>query len=895
MSVAISEMQRLIRWWHLVAQILIVVVSGRNRAHPQSSSSRLIRHEAKQLSTDPRHARAHEVEIEVLADGAVDSSLASLAEQLRPAPDTIVEGDVGAAGSFLVVDDDEVEFECPGPPAYMLESVMPGASGPPELTTRETLWALRHLGMIAPSVADSFLKLERHGDKRDLRRAVGDWVVGLTCSDSHVCATIASHLSRGDGFAGCPLQRVLAVVQSQLEDSWRSTVLTTGFEFGDAGVAGFTAPQLAVMRWGLSVLNDRGGEAAGLAARERAVMHLENLVSAMTRPGGDLLKLTRSFLEKAEEWQAVRNSTDSFIPLLRLMQSHRLAATPATLVRDAAVAEFSENRVRELEARFHGLLEENFAASALPLEMGASDIGNATHAMHAMLEHLQNISDDHVSVLPEDFGVLPAFWIGRLNKLQRRVEDRSVDRRTPRQTVLIWTCSYGGGHWAATKALVRYLPDYNVVISDTSKDPEYYENDSFGDWMREHLLPNWDDTYTFNEIVLRQRKYWLENMMEQIQAWQGWLSGTGTRFAKPCPAPLCDDPRKRLFRRAFLRAAPDLVVTVYHMDLLPILELCEELGGVPLLHLATDIDAKMWEVFSSRPSFPHFRVGLPFDVSEANSTIAPLDVAQTFLSGYAVRPGFLKPVPAAAEVDRLKTLWGIPHDAQVVLVMSGSEGQAVPWPSLLAESETWGQRPLHVVVVVGRNTDFGNDLERRYNASIREVGSVTSEVARVNETADIRLLHGPGKHVTLEVARGADAEGSEARPRRFPFYLPESQLVDLMDVADVLITKAGGSTTAEAAYRGTPVLFDAVDGMLKWEAFTADVFEGHGRGMRLASADELEEKMRRVIGLGRSRTLVAAGRENSAVNTTERIRAELARMEDLRRRSPFLRPVQSGL
>lgn len=36
-----------------------------------------------------------------------------------------------------------------------------------------------------------------------------------------------------------------------------------------------------------------------------------------------------------------------------------------------------------------------------------------------------------------------------------------------------------------------------------------------------------------------------------------------------------------------LELQPDIVVTVYHMDLLPILEVAKDVGNVPVLHVPT--------------------------------------------------------------------------------------------------------------------------------------------------------------------------------------------------------------------------------------------------------------------------------------------------------------------
>lgn len=310
-----------------------------------------------------------------------------------------------------------------------------------------------------------------------------------------------------------------------------------------------------------------------------------------------------------------------------------------------------------------------------------------------------------------------------------------------------------------------------------------------------------------------------------------------------------------------LRAAPDFVVTVYHMDLLPIVELAQELGRLPVMHLATDADTKMWEVWGSKPEYPHFKMGVPYGLPKAMSTIKPLSRSQTFVSGYTVRPSFLEALRTQQqlEVERLKR--NIASNALVVLVMSGSEGHVIPWPKQLADSETWDGPPLHIVVVVGSNDEFGRQLETTLGAQ---------------EQADGRLLlRGSNSLITLEVAK----DPTNAAGKRSAYFVPERELAVLMDLSCALITKGGGSTTAEAAYRGLPVLFDSTDGMLKWEAFTAKMFEEHRRGKRLVDNAELEQDLRHVISLGKSRELVTL-HNGHLVNTTAQIRMQMSLMID---------------
>merc|ERR1740121_1048994 len=81
------------------------------------------------------------------------------------------------------------------------------------------------------------------------------------------------------------------------------------------------------------------------------------------------------------------------------------------------------------------------------------------------------------------------------------------------------------------------------------------------------------------------------------------------------------------------------------MDLLPILEVAKDLGNIPVLHVGTDMDLKMHEVFGDpgrAPVYPRFLVGMPFNISQSFSTIHPLSAEKTFLSGYPIRSSFLE-------------------------------------------------------------------------------------------------------------------------------------------------------------------------------------------------------------------------------------------------------------
>ena len=109
----------------------------------------------------------------------------------------------------------------------------------------------------------------------------------------------------------------------------------------------------------------------------------------------------------------------------------------------------------------------------------------------------------------------------------------------------------------------------------------------------------------FNDYFIAQKKYALSNAIDTV------TKAFGKKLDGPCPSPECDSVKKNKFRSVLLEERADLIVTVYHMDLLAVLEVAIDLGNLPVLHLATDIDIKMHEVFLNRlPRYDRFRVGV---------------------------------------------------------------------------------------------------------------------------------------------------------------------------------------------------------------------------------------------------------------------------------------------
>lgn len=450
-----------------------------------------------------------------------------------------------------------------------------------------------------------------------------------------------------------------------------------------------------------------------------------------------------------------------------------------------------------------------------------------------LVKRARAMTDEDLEVLLHDDDALREDQRNLVSALigQRAAQARMIQGK---KKAVVFSCAFGDGHKSAAAAVKQYLAapqrgepadglaNYEVEVIDTTKDPRFLVEA----WYNSLGIRDED---IFNKIVLKNQWYALHNLYDSV------MENVYGQLVKPCPTPGCDNPRKQQFRAALLQIQPEVVISVYHMELMPILELARELGGLPHVHIATDMDIKMKEVFTQAgpaPVYPRFKTSVPFDIDASYVTLAPLptkkDDASHFLSGYPVRAPFLLPPKPDAELQALRAErypgCGGDKGCLVVLVMTGGGGQDVPFPYLLADSGYLEdpEQPVHVLVIAGGNNALHGDMQKKLTGTVEFAGKT--------------LMQGSAKSVTVEIVQDPkNLVLDEARPDdgKRPYYVLEDELALLMDLADVIITKPGGGTTAEVAYRRLPAVFDATHGLLHWEGFTVDVFVGAGRGVKL--------------------------------------------------------------
>jgi processive 1,2-diacylglycerol beta-glucosyltransferase len=201
------------------------------------------------------------------------------------------------------------------------------------------------------------------------------------------------------------------------------------------------------------------------------------------------------------------------------------------------------------------------------------------------------------------------------------------------------------------------------------------------------------------------------------------------------------------------------------------------------------------------------------------------------VSGIPVRPEF---APSAEARETLRERLDLPRDRYVVLLMGGGLGMA-PVERLVNALKSV-RAPLAAVVVAGRNARIGRRL------------------AETAETVDYPV-----------------------RALRFV-----DNVYDYMHAADVLVTKPGGLTTAEALVAQIPmVLCKPLPGQ---EERNARVLVDAGAAVRTREVDELAPIVEALLGdSARRERMIAAARRLGCPNAAGEAAAMIARLVESRK------------
>lgn len=448
-------------------------------------------------------------------------------------------------------------------------------------------------------------------------------------------------------------------------------------------------------------------------------------------------------------------------------------------------------------------------------------------------------------------------YVSELNKVQhslnRLIEKWNIKAISSEETleaalpslenkkIVIFTCSYGTGHNITASALKQTLDKAQgkSVIYDLStgallgRDRYRKIFNIFGINYNDHPMNSVD---IFNEI-LRNQFYFLVNTKNNIDLFiRKMLDIPGKDGVASAIGILNNSWEKTQIREILLLERPDQILTVYHMDLNPILEVAEELG-IPVLHVPTDYDMKFFEVFHRTPPvYPHFKSLVPnYEVEETLTTKFPVTEDQIIQGvGVPLRSEFYEFL-TAEEVQAYRVQRKIQDNEKVLYISAGGNGQNLPHPEFLANSKTWNI-PLRIELIVGKNREFAAYLQKKLNS--------------VN--GNPFLLQGKNPYVTVEIISNPDKSKVGTVEE---YFIGANELSKILDISDAALAKAGGLTVAELLFKGIPIIFDQRKNPFSWELFNIERTIEQKMGLSNFSIKTLEADLKNALEIPKEMNL----------------------------------------
>lgn len=367
--------------------------------------------------------------------------------------------------------------------------------------------------------------------------------------------------------------------------------------------------------------------------------------------------------------------------------------------------------------------------------------------------------------------------------------------------ILFLSSDTGGGHRASAEALAKQFliqfPGSTYELADLWTD--------HGCFPYSKLVPIY--------------KRWSDKPLE----WRAFYHLSNTKLNEVCSnihSRSCCGGR---LKKRLESIAPDVIVSVHptmnHVPLKNTEKTSKELGKhIPFFTVVTDLGSAHCMWFERKVDKLYVASERLYRLARRRGGTAKEDIVRT---GLPIRHGF------AVQAEKLggdrtseqgteyqaaiRKELGIDQDKQVVLVMGGGEGVGSLSDivnNLYAELSSNGVDAT-VCVVCGRNEKLRNDLlTRNFDQATEEI-----EAKAKNRRKGIRGLLGKVRRKNRIAAR--DAEAAAAAEAETPTekgkvdILPLGFLTNIpeyMVAADVLVSKAGPGTIAEAAAVGLPVM-----------------------------------------------------------------------------------------
>ncbi len=340
-----------------------------------------------------------------------------------------------------------------------------------------------------------------------------------------------------------------------------------------------------------------------------------------------------------------------------------------------------------------------------------------------------------------------------------------------KKKIIIFTSTGGGGHIAATNALMEYFGDTYLI------QPSFPLKTFLSplDIAFSHTLFGNDGEIIYNYFV-RKEWYWVVNFVALF----------GCRYFKIMNRIMI----KRLLN--FLRnEQPDLIISLIPMINAATLEACKQLN-IPFLLIPTDFNATFYLCNLNKPSYEKFIFALPFQDEKIREILKPAHIPDTQIkiTGSLIRHEFLLPKDAQRK-ESIKKEFDVMQNKPVIMILVGAQGGDTI--TKITQTLFAIKSPAHILICIGKN----KDLESK-----------------------ITHLKFPD-HISFSIIGYTN------------------RIADLMAISDILVTKSGPNSIAEALYSSLPMLVDATRYVLSWERFNLDFVERNGFGRCFKSHEQL--------------------------------------------------------
>ncbi len=246
------------------------------------------------------------------------------------------------------------------------------------------------------------------------------------------------------------------------------------------------------------------------------------------------------------------------------------------------------------------------------------------------------------------------------------------------------------------------------------------------------------------------------------------------------------DTIKSILTRFIKDKQPDLIISVIPLVNNSLLKVAKSLN-IPFLLLPTDLDATMALHSLHNPTYEKFRLGLSYNIPEVNKVVQEHGIPQFKIRyvGFPVNKCFINP-KSCPPVDKE---FGLPSDKPVVLLLMGSQGSTKikKYVEALAKANS----SFHLVIAIGKSEKLRPALEKIKFPS----------------------------HITRTIVGFTD------------------KMPQLLNRANLFITKTGGLSINEGIYSNTPMFLDATYILLRWEKLSVSVVTDHEFGIAIKRVD----------------------------------------------------------